>query len=126
MTSERTVREWKTAEWTPPEGGSFKYAILCLLGGIKILKPSEIEPGDWEEFIEAWLFDENSELHLYREDDRVYAVSVSDAGNEKIDEESCLVCYKMRGGKKLLVREYFEMDQDGQAVIVHRRPAGIE
>lgn len=126
MTSERTVSEWKVTEWTPPEEGSFKYAIICLLDGIKVLEPSEITRGDWEEFTEAWLFDETGELHLYREEDTVRAMSLSDTGNEKLDEESCVVCCRMRGGKKLLVREYFEMDEDGQAVIIHRRPVGIE
>ena len=126
MMSERTVREYKAAGWTPPEAGSFKHAVICLYSGIKVLEPSGITPGDWEEFTEAWLFDENSGLHLYREEDRVREVSLTDAKNAEIDETSCLVRFKMRGGRTLIVREYFEMDEDGQAVIVHRRPAGIE
>lgn len=126
MTSERTVKEWNAAEWTPPIKGVFKYAIICLLDGIKVLEPSEITCGDWEEFMEAWLFNETKELHLYKENDTVREVFLSDAGNEKLGNETCVVSYIMRGGKKLLVREYFEMDEDGQAVIVHRRPAGIE
>ncbi len=104
----------------------YSYALLYMISGVKLCRTEELGQIDWEECQEARFFSENRELHIFESEDGMEAVEVSDAdGNGVIIKEFLLDNRFSSVGSSVLVQEYLEYDEDGQAYVANTRLKGI-
>lgn len=104
----------------------YQYALIYGISGIVFRKAADCNGVCWDECFEARFFDEDKELHIYEEDGEKRAVKVTGT----VDEDCLLKKYELQDhyfgpGKYLCVCEHLEYDEDGQAMVVLTRLAGI-
>jgi len=105
---------------------SYSYALLYMISGVKLCRAEGIGQIDWEECQEARFFSEGRELHVFEGEDGMKAVEVTDAdGNGVIIKEFLLDNRFSSVGSSVLVQEYLEYDEDGQAYVANTRLKGI-
>ena len=68
-------------------------------------------------------FKEKEELHIFERNGETKAVHVFETDEVK---DIILKSYLMRNGKKLVVKEYLQPDEDGQAVVKYTRPLSMK
>lgn len=106
----------------------YQYALLYMISEIIFRRVEDIGEINWGECLEARIFDETKELHVYEEDGGQCAVKVTGT----LDTDDCLIKkYELQEryfnlGKYLCVCEYLKCDEDGQASVALTRLAGIE
>lgn len=137
-----------------PNAG-FLFALVYMISEIKLIPIKKWPLIPLDECLEARLFGEKGELHLFREEDTLFSTSVEDLpdapdcneqGKEDIDLPDTFpanICikdcafidrmYKIRtnclkevpGFSGIVIREYIGYDGDGQAYTMQTRPAGL-
>ena len=87
---------------------------------------------EWNELVELRAFGEQGELHVYEENGGLKALEIVESGECSADD-TVVKRYPVRRavcstGKRveLVVKEYLEADEDGQAVVVYTRPIRLE
>jgi len=107
--------------------GEYDYAIVFEYSNF-FDEQNNLKEINWDECVEARFFSKEKELYFYRDDetDELTVVYTEDEPSDKNEENSGRVEYTLQNGKKLQVREYFSYDEDGQLLIIGRRPEGIE
>ena len=109
---------------------NYEYALVYMMSNVYLCKTQDLPTIDWEECLEARFFSEEGELHIYGEDGVLRAVKVME--DEETEKNSIIKKYwinqgRFKGvGKYLIVQEYLDYDEDGQAVITLTRLRGIE
>ena len=116
--------EFSKACATIPE---YEYALLYMISEIVLTKMDSLAEINWEECTEARFFSEDKELHFFEVDGEMQAVGVSDGD----DQNQVVKEYELAGkfqaiGKTVLVKEYIDYDEDGQANVVLTRLQGIK
>ena len=109
---------------------SCKYALLYRMSELVLAKTEELsqEQLDLGECLEARFFDDEKEVHLFRDGDDWKAVLTEDKeGQEYLDREYYLAKRFRKNGPetRLRVREYTGYDTDGQIYVTKTRLAGI-
>ena len=125
--------ETKTGQWALPyeEYKDFAFVLASFISAPPYLgKLSDMSEIDWAECLEARFFSRDRELHVWPEEDGLHTALTWDeeAGQETGMEQLTrrFVLRRIAGGGKLLVREYFGYDEDGQLFVEKTRLAGIE
>lgn len=104
------------------QSASYSYALLYMISGVRLCRAEELGQIDWEECQEARFFSEDRELHVFEGEDGMEAVEVSDAdGNGVVIKEFLLDNRFSSVGRSVLVQEYLEYDEDGQAYVANTR-----
>ena len=121
--------EQRTVEWLKEHMTEFPYALLYMMSGIVFCETRELEakPIEWEECLEARFFAPDRELHMFEQEGDVTVAEISDDGDG--DEE--IIRYALdnrfrKPGKTLLVKQYLDYDEDGQAFVTLTRLCGVE
>ena len=105
----------------------YKYALVYRLSEIKLCKTEQLTDADFDECTEARLFSADRELHLFETEEGMCAVEVADDGaSECILKKYELASRFSKEGKTLVVKEYLDYDEDGQAVVCLTRLADLE
>lgn len=105
----------------------YEYALVYMLSEVLLCKTSQLEDFDFGECTEARFFSSDKELHVFETEDGLSAVMVADSG-----EEDCVIRkYELSPrfsdiGKKLVVQEYLEYDEDGQVMVGLTRLKDLE
>ncbi len=108
------------------QSSSYSYALLYMISGVKLCKAKELGQIEWEECQEARFFSEDRELHIFEGEDGMEDVEVSDAdGNGVVIKEFLLDNRFSSVGRSVLVQEYLDYDEDGQAYVANTRLKGI-
>lgn len=106
---------------------AYKYALVYMLSEIILCKTEELQEQSVKNCIEARFFSSEKELHIFETEDGKKAVEVSDRTGEDIIIKKYEIAPRFsKVGKVLVVQEYLEYDEDGQAVIGLTRLKGIE
>ena len=108
--------------------GSYAYGLIYRISDMRFDKCEHIDADylDSDEILEARLFSENGELHIFRQDDDLICKEFKETGDEDYIERRYELEKKYKTlGNNLIVREYVKYDDDGQAYIVLTRLAGI-
>lgn len=105
----------------------YEFALVYMISGIRLCRTSKLPEMDWEECLEARFFDKEKELHIYKEDEELYAVEVTEEkGQDCLVRRYQLANRFRETGNLLCVHEYLAYDEDGQAEVKLTRLAGIE
>lgn len=100
----------------------YPYGIIHMMSELQYGRMEDLTV-NWDELVELRAFSEKEELRIYQGNDGMTAQCCTetqmDPGNVILLE------YDMRGGGKLLVKEYLEPDEDGQAVVRYTRPVAM-
>ena len=104
-----------------------EYALLYMISEVVLTKTDSIVEINWEECIEARFFSADKELHFFEVDGEMQAAEVSDGdGQDEVVKEYELAGKFQDIGKTVLVKEYIDYDEDGQANVVLTRLQGIK
>ena len=109
----------------------FDYALLYQLSGIRLCRTKQLTENDWAECVEARLFGDGAELHLFPlYEKRVVLISDESTGAEGHDtvETDYLLSGRFRktGWTKVKVKRYLCADEDGQMYVALTRLTGLE
>lgn len=130
-------KDWD--EQIDPHAG-YRFVLAYMISELRLMPFEDWKAEDLDECLEARFFGEDEELHVFQKDDRWKAVTVQDLSYG--DDEDVTVknyafvdrAYKIRhncqvevrGYKEIIVREYIDYDQDGQAKTVKTRLVGLQ
>lgn len=104
----------------------YAYGLFYYLSEIKLKAMTDGQAPSLEQLIEARLFSETGELHLFQREDDWCAVSVDETGKaEYINELRPLSKEFQKEGNKLCIRKYISYDEDGQAFVALTRLYGV-
>lgn len=106
----------------------YKYAYLQMMSEHILDEVSKLASIAWDELLEGYVFDDEKQLHIYREDDELVAVIIDDDMGEAhyIDREYELSKKYDALGKNVIIREYLLADDDGQSYVAATRLVSIE
>lgn len=106
---------------------SYKYALVYCLSEVKLCRTEQLKDADFEECTEARFFSEDRELHLFETEEGMCAVEVFDDGvSDFVLKKYKLASRFSENGKTLVVKEYLNYDEDGQAVVGLTRLMDLE
>lgn len=104
----------------------YEYCLIYKISEVILNQTAQVSEIDWKEVQEAWFFGEQGQLHIYRDEDLLSAVLIDDA--ELSDAHTLEKAYrlmdkfrKVTGKKMLVVKEYMDFDEDGQAYVAYTR-----
>lgn len=105
-------------------GRELPFAWICSMSSLSLGKtPREIET---EELLEARFFDEEQEIRLFRREEEWKAVSLVRETKDSVLENWYPVIKEEKFGRKILVRQYLDTDEDGQTIVTVTCLAGWE
>ena len=107
----------------------YEYALVYMLSEVILCKTEDLPELNLEQCLEARFFSEDKELHIFETEEGKKAVEVSDVDKEDIIIKKYEIAPKFcETGKKevLIVQQYLDYDEDGQAVVALTRLKGIE
>ncbi len=107
----------------------YEYALVYMLSEVILCKTEDLPKLNLKQCLEARFFSEDKELHIFETEEGKKAVEVSDKNNEDIIIKKYEIAPKFcEAGKKdvLVVQQYLDYDEDGQAVVALTRLKGIE
>ncbi|MDE6435259.1 MAG: hypothetical protein K2L07_13635 [Lachnospiraceae bacterium] len=108
------------------KAASYDYALLYLISEIKLCRTEMLKTINWEECQEARFFSADKELHIFEGENGMDAVEISDTGSDSIVIKEYLLDNRFASiGNSILVQEYLEYDEDGQAYVANTRLKGI-
>lgn len=103
------------------------YAYLQLMSEHILDRTENIPDVKWDELVEAYYFNKDDQIHIYRDDDELKAVLTGDIEGANIFERR----YELSGrykslGDTVVIYEYLKGDEDGQCYVAGTRLVGIE
>ena len=110
--------------------GKFPWVLMYQFSEIKLCSGSQITENDWMEATEVRAFDDSEEIHFLVDERIALRINDNDLGDkvDYIDREYELSnLYKKATNKeKFTVRQYLEVDEDGQKYICTTRLLDIQ
>ena len=114
------------AEQALQDYSKYTYALLYMISERVLTRTAELGNIDWDECLEARFFSEKEELHLFRDGQEMRAVICEETDTkDQTDREYELQKTFIPGMTRLIVREYFAYDEDGQVMVAKTRLAGL-
>lgn len=107
---------------------NYEYVYLQMISEHILDYASSISSIEWDELLEGYLFNRDSQIHIYREEDELLAVLITDDVEDAhiIDRKYEIAKKYKTIGKNVIVREYLKADEDGQSYVAVTRLVGIE
>ena len=103
------------------------YALMFKISEMFLKKAVDITEKDLDEITEARAFSERSEIHIFRQNDQLKCLKITDSDqNDILTERYALENRFGAFGKTVVVKKYVGYDEDGQAYVELKRLAGIE
>ena len=105
----------------------FEYGVFYNLSSIQLLAAPEAGKIDWDECYEARFFSKDKELHIFEKGGEKRALFVEDEEGDETVIKSFVLSKKFENvGKSILVKEYLQYDEDGQACVALSRLCGVQ
>ena len=105
----------------------YAYGLLYELSEVNVVdwvKGNEI---NFDQLLEARLFSEEKELHIFENEGEWQAVEVTETPEAEYLQEDVALSKKFQTqGKKLSVKKYLDYDEDGQAYVVLTHLCGMK
>lgn len=94
----------------------YKYIWKQEISSVVLTSVNKADDLEEENLLEARIFTEGKELHIFRFEDSLRAVeTVGNSDDDFFEEEQLL---RERFGHSIMVRNYIDYDSDGQAYII--------
>lgn len=106
----------------------YDYIYSLEISAIRLLPIRPELTINWDECLEVRCFSNDKEIHFFKQKDKWKAVLIEDAPDDVVVIRSYRLSSKHKqtsGGNRIIVKEYLAYDEDGQAVPVCTRLAGI-
>ena len=100
----------------------YEFVIAHMISELQYGRTEEAQI-NWNELLELRAFSDREELRVYHGNSGLTAQICTETA-EKPDN-TIVLTYNMKNGKKLKVKEYMEQDEDGQAVVGYTRPLAM-
>ena len=105
-------------------GKDLPFAWICSMSSVSLgTTPREIGT---DELLEARCFNEEQEIRLLQREEEWKAVSRAREPEESVLENWYPVIKEEKFGRKILVRQYLDADEDGQTIVTATCLAGWE
>lgn len=119
-----SFNNWKEAI---EQSNHFQYGLIYMMSELLLFSCENMKSDlSFEEILEARFFGENGEIHLFKSDEGINSVEISDDENEEVRD----VTYPLEGRFKkmgrLLVRQYIVYDGDGQGYVALTRCVALQ
>ncbi|HRX43441.1 MAG TPA: hypothetical protein P5315_11765 [Clostridia bacterium] len=86
----------------------------------------EIFSNAFDNLVEAWVFNETSEYHLFETNGKIKCIATEDGTDDDFILDRLILAPKHRSNGDFIIRKkYISYDEDGQAYESHRRLSGI-
>ena len=99
----------------------YEYGLVYENSAMLFGQTEELREVDWEQLQEAFFFDNNAQLHIFRDEDELKAIIIEDEEGDEYQLRTYLLnrtdARTSAVGKELVVKEYLEQDEDGQVYI---------
>ncbi len=97
----------------------YEFVLLYYPGNVKLDRLEMISDINFDEVQEAYLFDDRGQVHLFYDGCDKKAVKFNHFEGDYV-EKGYLLSNKYKDiGKKIVVREYLESDEDGQNYVAY-------
>ena len=109
-------------------GSSYPYALIYEMSHVYFGETAQltgkINAGELQE---AYFFGEDGQTHIFQEDDGWSVVCMRKPQDAEYVDRAYLVDGQFASaGKRVIIREYLAMDEDGQAKVEYTQPVRIE
>ena len=99
-----------------------KFALIYEISNVILERLENITEINWDECIEAYFFDNDTQIHIFDTEDGLQAVCFRESSDaESIDKEYDLSGRYQNIGKRIKKREYLDYDDDGQVYVSYTR-----
>ena len=104
----------------------YEYALLYMISELIFSRTENLGDINWDECQEARFFSDKAELHMFSDGEQMRAVLCEETDQENQgDREFVLKGKHMPGKNVLVVREYYDFDEDGQMYVAKTRLAAV-
>ena len=105
----------------------YKNALIMNISDMLLKRTVDISDMNLDEVVDARLFSETGELHIFNDDGKMRFVRVTDEEDDTSIEEAYIIGNRKNViGKRILVKKYINFDDDGQAYVYLTRLMGVE
>lgn len=116
-----------TLEKAYAQAEEYEYALLYRISDRILCKAQDLPENVWEECIEARIFSDSKELHIFEGEDRMKAVVLTELDKEDVIIKDYTLENAFRHiGEFVRVCQYLGYDEDGQAYVSMTRLKGIQ
>ncbi len=109
-------------------GSSYPYALIYEMSHVYFDETAQVtEMINAGELQEAYFFGEEGQAHIFQDDDGWNVVFMTKLQNAEFVDRAYLVDGQFASaGKRVIIREYLAMDEDGQAKVEYTQLVRIE
>lgn len=115
-----------TLEEAYRQAENLEYALLYRISDRILCKSKELTQDSWKECIEARIFSETKEIHIFEQESKKAVVITELDTKDVISKQYQLENGYSKYGDTLCVQQYLGFDEDGQAYIEMTRLKGIK
>ena len=112
--------------------GKYPFVLLYKYSEIKLCHTDEVLDEDWAECMEARVFSDQVELHLFPQEQKAILVSDRQDDDEDAKGQGCIQteyyldkAFRFGEFTRVKIRQYIEADEDGQMRVTLTRLAGL-
>lgn len=106
---------------------SYDYGLIYYMSSMVFDAISNICEINWDECMEAYFFDKEGQLHIYRDEDVLTVQKFSEIETLAMVEKKYELANTFKElGDSVVVREYLEPDEDGQMYVAYKRLCTVE
>ena len=103
----------------------YKYALLYYASETVLQRTDYISEINWEDLQEAYFFDESGQMHISDNGREMQAVEFVPGDAPYVEKKYNLVKRHEHIGKKVVIREYLDADDDGQCFVAYTALYGV-
>ncbi|MDO4340915.1 MAG: hypothetical protein Q4C91_23010 [Eubacteriales bacterium] len=99
----------------------YRYALLYMISEVVLTETDMLAEINWEECKEAYFFDSKGQLHIFEEEEEEKFAAIEFLPDKlNFVEHKYSLAAKFGGiGKAVIVREYLDIDEDGQTYVAY-------
>ncbi len=105
---------------------NYEYALIYYISDVVLERIKKITDINWNEVQEAYFFDKNGQLHFFDNGSGMKSVIFLPEKARYIEKEYELANIYKSIGNKVVIREYFDCDDDGQSFIAYTALCDVE
>ena len=108
------------------EIGKYSYVLAIEMSKVRFGKATDTE-FSWDECMEAYLFNNEEQIHVYRKNNELYAEKTAGiVSKDYVDRRYKLANRFASVGESIIIRQYLRPDEDGQISVCFTKLMNVE
>lgn len=105
----------------------YEYALIYYFSKTVLDKTTDILNAgiSWDDVKEAYFFSEGRQLHIVNIENRMHVIEFEANSTSFVEKKYVLNAHHQSVGKAVIVREYLDVDEDGQCFVGYTGLTGI-